>query len=420
MEPTAVDAVFETVSRDFQKHANLPGFRPGKAPREMILKRYDEDIQKEAKKKLMSESYRQAIAEKKFEVVGYPDIEEIQFGRGQSMQFAATIETAPQFELPDYKSLPARREKSMVTDADIEKALQALREQQTQYNTVQRPVQKEDLVVVNYRGTSEGKPLTEIAPTAKGLTEQKNFWIEVTENSFIPGFGMQLLGTSAGDKKTVEIDFPADFVTPQLSGKKGHYEVEIVEVKEKTIPAIDEAFAKIYDAESLEKLREGVRADLQNELNFKQNKSIRHQLVQGLLQRVQCDLPESVVLHETKEVVYNIVHENQKKGVPKELIDEKKDEIFATAQATARERVKAGFVFRKIAEREGIKVSQPEIAGRVQQLAASYQMPPEKLIKELEKRNGLSEIYEQVMSEKVIDLLQQYARIEDQSPSAPA
>ena len=127
--------------------------------------------------------------------------------------------------------------------------------------------------MVNYTGTCEGKPITEIAPTAKGLTEQKNFWVEAKPNSFIPGFADQLIGAKAGDKRTVNVDFPADFVTPQLAGKKGIYEVEVVEVKEKVLPPLDEELAKAYGAENLEKLQAGVRRDLENELKFKQEKT---------------------------------------------------------------------------------------------------------------------------------------------------
>src|SRR4030095_11003931 len=103
-----------------------------------------------------------------------------------------------------------------------------------------------DITVVNYTGTTDGKPITDIAPTAKGLTEQKSFWVEMQSPAVIPGFSDQLLGAKAGDKRTVNVDFPKDFVTPELAGKKGVYEVEVLEVKEKVMPLVDDAFAKSY------------------------------------------------------------------------------------------------------------------------------------------------------------------------------
>jgi len=416
-----VDETFESVTKDFRREANLPGFRPGKAPKEMVLRKYEKDIQDETKRKLISEAYHKAIEEQKLDVLGQPDIEEIQFSRGQPLQFAATIETAPEFELPDYKGLPVKRELRTVTDADVERALDMLREQRVSFTKVERPVQTGDIAVVNYTGTCEGKPITELAPTAKGLTEQKNFWVEATPNSFIPGFADQLMGAKAGDKRTVTVDFPADFVTPQIAGKKGNYEVEVVEVKEKALPSLDEALAKAYGAENLEKLQAGVRRDLENELKFKQDKTLRTELVRALLGRVNFDLPETAVAHETRNVVYDLVQENTKRGVPRQVIEQQKEQIFSAATHNAKERVKVQFLLQKIAEKEDIKISQEEIAQRVHHLAGLYQIPPDKFLRDLQKRNGLIEIYDQIMNEKVIDFLQQNAKIEDVPPgSSPA
>jgi trigger factor len=420
VEAQKVDETFDAVTRDYQKEANLPGFRPGKAPREMVVRKYGKDIEQEAKRKLISEAYKKAVDEQKFDVLGYPDIEEIQFGRGQALQFAATVETAPEFELPEYKGIPVKREARTVTEEDMTRALEALRQPQTSFKTVERPAASGDVVVVNYTGTSDGKPIIEIAPASKGLAEQTNFWVEIGANSFIPGFAEQLIGAQAGDKRTVNVDFPADFVAPELAGKRGVYEVQVTEVKEKALPALDDAFAKSYGAENLEKLKEGVRRDLENELSYKQTKSIRNQLVRSLLNRVNFELPETPVAQETRNVVYDIVQENSKRGVSRDIIEQQKDRIYSVASQGAKERVKVAFLLQKVAEKEDIKVSQQEIAQRIGQLAATYQIPADKFLKDLQKRNGLIEIYDQVMNEKVIDLLQQHAQIEDVPPGTEA
>jgi trigger factor len=419
IEAQKVDETFETVTKDFRREAKLPGFRPGKAPREMVLRLYEKDIAEETKRKLISEAYRQAVDEQKLDVLGRPDIEEIQFTRGQPLQFAATIETAPEFELPEYKGLLIRREVQIVSDADIDRALNLLREQRVSFKTIERPVQAGDIAVVNYTGTCEGKPITEIAPAAKGLTEHKSFWVEVKPTSFIPGFADQLIGAKAGEKRTVTVDFPADFVTPQLSGKKGIYDVEVVEVKERVLPPLDEELAKAYGAESLEKLQAGVRRDLENELKFKQERTTRNDLVRALLGRVNFELPESAVAQETRNVVYDLVQENAKRGVPRQAIEQQKDQIYSAATQNAKERVKVQFLLQKIAEKEDLRVSQEEIARRIQHLANMYQIPPEKFLKDLKKRNGLIEVYDQVMSEKVIDFLEQNARFEDVPAGSP-
>ena len=418
VEAQKVDETFDAVTKDFQKEANLPGFRPGKAPREMVLRKYTRDIEAEAKRKLISEAYKKAVDEQNLDVLGYPDIEEIQFGRGQALQFAATIETSPEFELPEYKAIPVKREARTVTEEDMDRALEALRRPKMAFKTAERTAQTGDIVVVNYTGTSEGKPITEIAPTAKGLAEQKSFWVEIGANAFIPGFADQLLGAKAGEKRGVTVDFPTDFVTPQLAGKKGVYDVEIVEVKEKVLPPLDEGFAKTYGAESMEALRAGVRRDLENELNHKQHRTVRNQLVRSLLNRVNFELPETAVAQETRNVVFDIVQENAKRGVSRDIIEKQKEQIYSAANQNAKERVKVAFLLRKIAEKEDIKVSQEEIAQRINQLAIAYQIPADKFLKDLQKRNGLIEIFDQIMNEKVLDMLQQNARIEDVPPGS--
>jgi len=413
VDAKSVDEAFDTIAKDYQKQAALPGFRPGKAPRDLVVKKYETDIKDEAKRRLIGDNYRKALDDKKIRAIGYPDIEEIQFGRGQILQFAATVETAPEFQLPEYKGLPVQREIKAVTDADVERALGLLAQQQAKFDTVTREAKANDIVVVNYTGTVDGKPITEIAPTAKGLTEQKNFWVDLASNSFIPGFSEQLTGTRAGDKRTVTVTFPPDFVAKEVSGKQGVYEVEVVEVKERIIPVVDDELAKKYGAESLEKLRAGVRADLENELKFSQSKTVRSQIINGLLTAVNFDLPETAVAHETRNVVYDIVRENTQRGVSKDLIEKQKEEIYTAAARSAKDRVKLAFLVQRISEQEKIEVSQEEALKRAQTLAMAYQIPLDKFIQDLQKRNGVQELYDQVAHEKVLTLLEANAKIED-------
>jgi trigger factor len=412
VEAKAVDEVFDAVTKDFQKQAALPGFRPGKAPRDMVLKEYNAEITDEAKRKLIGDNYRKALAEKKLNVIGYPDIEEIVFARGQNLQFAATIETAPEFAMPEYKGLAAQREDKSVTDADVERALNMLAQQHVKFETVQRELKMGDVAVVNYNGTCEGKPITDTAPTARGLTEKKNFWLDIESGAFIEGFAAQMAGAKAGEKRTVNVDFPADFVTKELQGKKGVFEVEILEVKEKIPPAMNDDFAKKYGAENLEKLRAGVRHDLENELKLSQRRAIQGQIVKGLLDRVQFDLPETPVANVTRNTVYDIVRENSHRGISREQIEKQKDQIYSAAAASAKDRVKFAFLVQRIAEQEKIQVTQEDVLREAQVIAATYQIPLEKFLKDLQKRNGVQELYEQATREKVLRFLEDNAKVE--------
>lgn len=418
VDAATVDAMFAEVTKEFQKHASLPGFRPGKAPVAMVLKKHESDIAGEVKRKLVSKQYREAVEQRKIDPLGPPEVKETQFGRGQPMKFEAAVETAPEFALPEYKGIPARREVRNVAGADVEKALELLREQRAAYQTVERAAGPADILVVNYTGACDGKPVAELAPAAKSLAEQNGFWVRADGKAFLPGFGEQLAGAKAGERRTVNVQFPPDFSTAPLQGKAGVYAVEVVEVKEKVLPAVDEEFAKSFGAESLEKLREGVRKDLENELNHKLDRAVRNQVVRALLNQANFDLPDSAVRHETRNVVYDIVRENQQRGVTREMIEREKDNIYAAAAQGARERVKVSFLFRKIAEKEEIKVSNEEVLRRVAALAAAYQVEPRKFLQDLQKRDGLIEIYDQIAHEKVMDFLQKNAAIEEAPPGS--
>ena len=223
LDAKAVDETFDAITKDFQKQASLPGFRPGKAPRAMVLKKYEADIKDEAKRKLIGDAYRKAVDEKKIAVVGYPDIEEIQFGRGQALQFAATIETAPEFQLPEYKGLPVKREIKSVTDADVERALELLAQQHAKFETVARELRLGDIAVVNYTGTCDGKPITDTAPTAKGLTEQKNFWVDIAPDTFIARFCRPTHRREGGRQAHGQRGFPRRFRDEGTRGQKGRF-----------------------------------------------------------------------------------------------------------------------------------------------------------------------------------------------------
>lgn len=413
VDAAVVDAAFERTTSDFQKQARLTGFRPGKAPLYMVTRTFEKEIDQEVRKRVLGDSYRSALKEKGYRALASPEIEEVQFGRGKSYQYTATIETEPGFELPDYKGIPVEVEVRQVTPDDVERAVQTLRERAGTFQDVSRAVGSGDFVVVNYTGTCEGKPITDHVPTARGLTEQKNFWMRVEPAHFIPGFTDQLLGASAGDKRTVTVKFPEDFVVPGLVGKEGVYEVEIVQVKERVLPELDEAFAKQFGVETLDLLRDGVRGDLENELKHKRVTAIRNQLIQALLDRVQCELPDTIVQSETRNVVRDIVYQNQQRGVTKESIQEHKDEIFSAATNSAKDRVKAALILNRIAEKENIKIADQEVLQRVAMIAQQRQERPEKVLKELQQSGQINAVAEQILTGKVLDFMQLQALISE-------
>ena len=420
IDAEAVNAKFDSVAKDFRRHAHLPGFRPGKAPLANVMRSYGDKIGEEAKRTLMSDSYAKALKENGLRPVIMPEVEELQFGHGKPFQYLATLEVTPAFELPEYNGLEVEKERRTVTGADIDKALDTLREQRVSYTDVDRPAGEDDFIVVNFTGTIDDKPITDLVKVARGLTEQKNYWLNAKHNPLIPGIVEALIGSGKDDKKTVTVTIPNDFIYEELVGKEARYEIEIVQVKEKSLPELDDKFAKGFGAESMDKLREGVENDLKNELEYSQKKSVRNQCVDKLLDTVNCDLPETIVNEATRVGVHNIVQQNHQRGVGKEVIDENKDRIYANAKADAEVRVKANYILSKIAEKEGIKVTDQELSRQVAAMATQQKVKPQKLAQQLKDNGTIYQVQEEIMNAKVIDLLEEKAKVTEIDPKPEA
>ena len=416
IDAEAVNAKFDSVAKDFRRHAHLPGFRPGKAPLANVMRSYGDKIGEEAKRTLMSDSYAKALKENGLRPVIMPEVEELQFGHGKPFQYLATLEVTPAFELPEYNGLEVEKERRTVTGADIDKALDTLREQRVSYTDVDRPAGEDDFIVVNFTGTIDDKPITDLVKVARGLTEQKNYWLNAKHNPLIPGIVEALIGSGKDDKKTVTVTIPNDFIYEELVGKEARYEIEIVQVKEKSLPELDDKFAKGFGAESMDKLREGVEKDLKNELEYSLKKSVRNQCVDKLLDAVNCDLPETIVNEATRAAVHNIVQQNHQRGVGKEVIDENKDQIYANAKADAEVRVKANYILSKIAEKEGIKVTDQELSRQVAAMATQQKVKPQKLAQQLKDNGTIYQVQEEIMNAKVIDLLEEKAKVTEIDP----
>ena len=420
IDAETVNAKFDAVAKDFRRHAHLPGFRPGKAPLANVMRSYGDKIGEEAKRTLMSDSYAKALKENELRPVIMPEVEELQFGHGKPFQYLATLEVTPAFEMPEYIGIEVEKERRSVNDADIAKALDTLREQRVSYADMDRPAVEEDFIVVNFTGTIDDKPITDLIKVARGLTEQKNFWLHKTQNPLIPGTVEALIGSSKGDKKTVSVTIPDDFVYEEIVGKEAKYEIEVVQVKEKSLPELDDKFAKGFGAESMDKLREGVENDLKNELEYSKKKSIRNQCVDKLLGAVNCDLPETIVNEATRAAVHNIVQQNHQRGVGKEIIEENKDKIYANAKTDAVVRVKANYILSKIAEKEGIKVTDKELSRQVAAMAAQQKIKPQKLAQQLKDNGTIYQVQEEIMNSKVIDLLEEKAKVTEIDPKPEA
>ena len=406
------------ILQEFRKFAAIPGFRPGKAPEPMVEKRYAGQIDEELRKRLIPESYRETLSEQKLRVVGYPQIESVDYQPGRPLVYTAAVDTAPEFALPDYKAIPVKKKIVAVKDEEIDKTIDSLREQQADFVAVEgRAIQTGDFAVINYTGVVDGKPISELVTDAKELGEKKDFWLLISADSFLPGFCDQLIGANVGEKRQVLIDFPTDFPQKTLAGRKATFFVDVVAIKEKKLPEANDDFAKKIGLENVEKLKDAVRKSLITEAESQQDAELRRQIADYLLGKVEFELPESLVQQETRSIIYEVVRENSMRGATKEQLEEKKNEIYGFAAQNAKGRLRTSFILEAIAEAEQIKVEEAEVEQRIAQLAQRARITPEKLKAQLAEKNGFGEIEEQILVGKTLDFLVANAKIETDTES---
>src|SRR5437588_8225259 len=210
LPPEEVAKEWDVIANSFVRFAKIPGYRPGKAPRAVIDKRFRKEIQDEVTKKLVSKSYRDAIAEKKLRVASLTNLEDVQFGEDKSMRFQATVVTAPEFKLPKYKNIPVQLPDPKVTEAEIDATIERFRDQTADFVDVpERATQMEDFVVIDFEGTMDSKPISEVAPNAsKNLHGGKKFWMRLAADNFLPKFCEGIVGQKKEETRTVMVDLP--------------------------------------------------------------------------------------------------------------------------------------------------------------------------------------------------------------------
>ena len=408
-----VKQAYDRVAGDFQKEARIPGFRPGHAPLAVILKKFHKDIESEAQRTLVPEAYREAVTEKKLRVVSQPEIEDLKYQAGLSLSFSTIVELVPDFNLPDYKGFVLKKQDVEVKEEEVDKTLASLADQRAKFDDApERPLAMDDFAVISYDGKLDGKPLVDLVPEAKNIAHNPNFWLWMRAEGFLPKFAEQCVGMNKAEKRTVDVEFPADFPEATLAGKKAQYDVELKEIKVKHAPDLDDAFAQDVAKISLADLKNRIRENMQQEKQNQASSAARNEIVQKLISSIDFELPPSAVDEETHGMVYDIVAENQARGVPATMLEEKKDEIFRNAAKSARDSLKFKFIAAQIAEKEKIEVSNEQVVQHVAFLAQREGITMEKMVEKIRKNNAFGPIREQLLRNAVLDFLLQEAKSE--------
>jgi trigger factor len=421
LPPEEVSKEWDAIANSFARFAKIPGYRPGKAPRKVIEAKFRKEIQDELQKKLVSKSYHEAIEQEKLRVVSLTNLEDVKFGEDKSMRFEATVVTAPEFELPDYKNIPVELPSTEVKKEDVDLALERLREQSADFVDVpERGVELEDFVVIDFDGTVDGKAIAEIAPQAsKTLYGGKKFWLRVAADNFLPKFSDQLIGQKPGETRLVIVDLAEDFAVKELAEKKATYAVTLGEIKKKVLPEINDEWAgKMVPGKTLADLQHMIEHDLEHEKEHEVERAKEAQIVKYLHEQIQFDSPPVLLRNETRRALGELVQRNRQRGIPDEMLKEKEKELVEGAGGLAAHRLKTNFILHRIAEREKIEITREELQARIREEASRYNVSPEKMRKELEEHNGIDGFAEQILLGKTLDFLK--ANVSVQSSVEPA
>ena len=416
IEQSEVNSEHEAVVAEFVKVARIPGFRPGKAPASMVTRQFAKQIDTEFKQKLVGKAYRSALESSKLDPLTIIKVDDGNPAAGKSAVITVTVDIAPDFKLPEYIGIPTIVEAVEVTDKEIDAAIDQIRAERADFKVVERASKKNDYMKLSYEGFIDDKPISEILPGKQIYGKIPQTWEEVDgENEgLLPSLGKKIKGLSAGDKKTVEIKFPAEYPqAPELAGKKASYNIEVLEVRERVLPEINEDFLKSQQVKDLDELKKRVSENLKSRKEYSNRQEQRIQVTEALNGMVDFFLPESVVEAETQNILRNFMEENVRRGAKPEDFEKNKESLVANARKAAEARTKTRFILAKIAEKEKVKVEEKDINRVIYQEAMLTRSTPDKLARELSKdRERLRSIQQSIILDKTIELLVSKAKVE--------
>ena len=417
-----VESEYKAVVGEIAKVARLPGFRPGRAPTELVVKRFGKEVLEEFKQKVVSRAYRDGLEKTKLEVASVVKVDEGTIEPGLSSAITFTVDVHPQFDLPEYVGLPITVVPAEASDAEIDAVIENLRQERADFRVAARPAQKGDYVKLAYEGRVADKPIAELVPDKQVYAKVPQTWEEVDGEApgLVPGLGKQLAGLKAGERKDIAISFPVDFAgAPALAGKSAVYAVEVQEVRERVLPPLADEFFKSQQVESLEALKAQIRQNLKVRKEYENRRAQRQQVSEALAGRIEFPVPESLIAAETQEVLRRFMEDNLRRGVPEAEFEKNKKELYENARRAAVGRVKTQLMLARIAEKEKIQADERDLDSAIMREALRSNQRPEKVAKDLTNhRERLRSLQQAIVIDKTLDFLVSKATVTTAGPKA--
>jgi trigger factor len=376
----------------------MDGFRPGKAPKNLVAARYAGEIRNEVFGDALQQQFSAAVQANKLAVAGYPS-----FAPAEGGGFSATFEVFPEIKLGDLAQIKVTRPVVEVADADVDRTLEVLRKQRVQYHAVEREAKQGDRVHIDYFGQIEG------APFPGG--EAKDFPVILGEGRTLKAFEGSLDGMKAGESKSFDVTFPDDYFAKELAGKTANFSVTVKSVHEAKIPEVDAAFAQslgIHDG-NVDRLRDEIRTNLGREAKRRVQAKVKEQVLNGLLDTTPIDVPSNLVAMERSALMEKAVADLKARGM-KEADIKLSDAVF---EPQAKRRVCLGLLMDAIVNEQKIVASEDKVRALVDEFAQSYEDPSEVVGWYYQDATRLKEAKALVLEENIVNWLLEHAQVSD-------
>lgn len=398
----AVDAEAAKVASDFQKKARMPGFRPGKAPLSLIRKSFEPDIRQKVVDNLIPKFLDQQFKAEQLKVVSRPDVFDVQFKPGEPLSFKAEFEVAPEFELGEYRGLEVPYAEPVVTDEDVAKRLEDMRDSKASFvNVDPRPLQDGDFAVLALESTG-------------GVDEpvkSDEMTLEINGKDTMPAFTEGLRGASPGDERDIEVTYPEDYVPERLAGKTVSFHINVKGVRKKELPEFNDELAKDFgDFRTMDELRDSVRKMIFGQREFEAQQAARDQLVEKLVDAHSFPIPQVYVDRQIENRVSQRLEQLASEGLDISQFKPDWSKLREAQGEQARREVVASLLLGKIAERESIHATKDEVDKQVEQLARQQRQSVPLARKRLEENGGMNRIANHIVTGKTLSLLFEQAR----------
>jgi trigger factor len=403
---TQVVQELESAYKKLNSEVSLKGFRKGKIPRQVLEKNYRPKVEYEVAEKLIQGTYFDALEKSKIDAVVHPDIREQKFAENGTFVYTAEVDVRPQFELAEYKGLEIEQPALEVTDEEISQELEVLRKQMAPLQSVEeRAVELGHLAVVDFQGYHNGNPIKQVVG--------ENYSVDVGSGQFGKEFEEKLLGLKKGEETSQEIDFPANFANPILAGKKVEFKINVKDVKERLLPALDDEFAKEVGEEfaGLEALKAHIREKKLQAKKDAQRGDLTDKLMRGLIENHDFEIPPRLVAYEIEAMIKELESNLERQGVTLEAAGFNRDALVEQYKLAAQARVKGDFLLKKVAEKEGLKLENEDIDQGFKRISEQYNMPVSEVKKYFSSRDDLLPFMAELLNEKILSFLLDAAKM---------